>query len=251
MNSTPDEPWADVTALVLCGGLGTRLSPVVMDRPKGIADVGGRPFLDRLLDQLADAGISRAILCTGHMAASIREACGLRHRGLKIEYSQEQRPLGTAGALRLALPLVATRDVLVLNGDSYCHVDLRELLAAYEAARKRPTMVLVRVRDAARFGRVECDADGFICRFDEKSPQPAPGVINAGIYLLPADLLHTIQENRSVSLEREIFPTWIASGLRGYLCSGPFIDIGTPESYAAAARFFGSKSRGGGDVAAD
>lgn len=251
MASLPDDPWADVTALVLCGGLGTRLSPIVADRPKGLADVGGRPFLDRLLDQLAEAGLGRAILCTGHMAASIRAACGGRHRGMTLDHSEEDRPLGTAGALRLALPRVATRDVLVLNGDSYCHADLNRFHAAYVAGGRKPTIVLVDVPDAARFGRVDCDAEGFVRRFSEKSTEPSPGVINAGIYLLPTDLLRAIPEGRAVSLEREVFPAWLSSGLRGYRCDGPFIDIGTPESYARAARFFGDTSGGGGQHAGD
>ncbi|MFM7107583.1 MAG: nucleotidyltransferase family protein [Planctomycetaceae bacterium] len=249
MAAPPDDPWADVTALVLCGGLGTRLSPIVADRPKGLADIGGRPFLDRLLDQLADAGLGRAFLCTGHMAASIRTACGDQHGGMTLDYSAEDRPLGTAGALRLALPRVATRNVLVLNGDSYCHVDLRGFHATYLAATRKPAIVLVEVPDAARFGRVECDAEGFVRRFSEKSSESSPGVINAGIYLLPTDLLRTIPEGRAVSLEREIFPVWLSSGLRGYRCDGPFIDIGTPESYDEAARFFAGASGGGGEHA--
>lgn len=246
MTATSDDRWADVTALVLCGGLGTRLQPVVADRPKGLADIGGRPFLDRLLDQLVAAGLGRAILCTGHMAASIRAACGSRHGDMTLDYSEEDRPLGTAGALRLALPRVATRDVLVLNGDSSCRVDLLAFHAAYVAGGRQPAIVLVEVPDAARFGRVECDAEGFVRRFSEKSPEPSPGVINAGIYLVPTDLLRAIPVNRAVSLEREIFPAWLSSGLRGYRCDGPFIDIGTPESYTEAARFFEGTSGGGG-----
>lgn len=251
MAAMPDDPWADVTALVLCGGLGRRLAPIVADRPKGIADIGGRPFLDRLLDQLAGAGLRRAILCTGHMAASIREACGVQHGGMMLDYSEENQPLGTAGALRLALPRVITRDVLVLNGDSYCHVDLHGFHAAYVAGARKPTIVLVEVPDATRFGRVECNAEGFVRQFKEKSAEPAPGVINAGIYLVPTDLLQSIPEGCPVSLEREIFPDWVSSGLRGYRCEGPFIDIGTPESYAEAARFFGATSGGGGTHGGD
>lgn len=251
MDAKPDDPWADVTALVLCGGLGTRLTPVVADRPKGLADVGGRPFLNRLLDQLAAAGLQRAILCTGHMAARIRAACGGRHAGMAIDHSPEDRPLGTAGALRLALPLVATADVLVLNGDSYCHVDLRAFHRAYAEGARKPAIVLVDVPDAARFGRVDCDAEGFVRRFSEKSAEPAPGVINAGIYLMPTDMLRVIPEGRAVSLEKEIFPAWVSSGVRGYRCGGPFIDIGTPESYGQAAEFFGTAPGRGGTHAAD
>ena len=245
MNSALPDPWADTTALVLCGGRGTRLLPVVADRPKGIADVGGRPFLVRLLDQIADAGLRNAVLCTGHMAEQVRAACGEQHRGMKLGYSSEEKTLGTAGALRLALPLVLTRNLLVLNGDSYCHADLRAFRAAYEAGGRKPTLLLVEVSDASRFGLVELELGGNIRRFAEKSAEPAPGVINAGIYLLPRELVQSIPEGRAVSLEREIFPVWVSSGLRGHRCGGPFIDIGTPETYAQAAQFFGGKAHEG------
>lgn len=245
MAAASDDPWADTTALVLCGGLGTRLRDVVGDRPKGIADVGGRPFLDRLLDQVAAAGLARAILCTGYMAGSVRAACGDRHLGMALTYSEEEAPRGTGGAIRLALPLVSTRNLLVLNGDSYCHVDLAAFRAAYEAGGGRPTILLVGVPDASRFGRVECDADGVVQRFVEKSADTRPGLINAGVYLLPVGFARTIPADRAVSLEREMFPTWISSGLLGFRCVGPFIDIGTPESYAAAQKFFASDSDAG------
>jgi NDP-sugar pyrophosphorylase family protein len=164
---------------------------------------------------------------------------------MKLGYSSEEKTLGTAGALRLALPLVLTRNLLVLNGDSYCHADLRAFRAAYEAGGRKPTLLLVEVSDASRFGLVELELGGNIRRFAEKSAEPAPGVINAGIYLLPRELVQSIPEGRAVSLEREIFPVWVSSGLRGHRCGGPFIDIGTPETYAQAAQFFGGKAHEG------
>jgi len=238
MNAQGDDYWVDTTAVVLCGGLGTRLLPVVSDRPKGLADVGGRPFLSLLLDQIEHAGLAKAVLCTGHMADKIRSACGDRHGGMAIDYSVEESPLGTAGAVRQALAGVSTRHILVLNGDSYCHVDLRALCAAYRAKGQLPMIVLVNVPDASRFGRVECGSEGTVHCFKEKSAGMGPGLINAGIYLFPVALAAGIPGGRAVSLEKEIFPTWVISGLHGYRCDGPFIDIGTPESYVSAQGFF-------------
>ncbi len=244
MTTGHSNPWADTTGLVLCGGLGTRLLPVVADRPKGIADVGGRPFLGRLFDQVAAAGLTRTVLCTGYMAGSVQAACGDRHRGMTLAYSEEKTPLGTGGAIRVALPLVGTRDLLVLNGDSFCHADLAAFRTAYEAGGRKPMLLLVDMADASRFGRVECDADGTVRKFIEKSADTGPGLINAGVYLLPVEFARTIPHDRAVSLEREMFPAWISSGLRGFRCVGPFIDIGTPESYAAAPEFFATDSDG-------
>jgi NDP-sugar pyrophosphorylase family protein len=164
---------------------------------------------------------------------------------MTLEYSSEPKPLGTAGAVRLALPLVLSRDLLVLNGDSYCRADLRAFRAAYEAGGRKPTLLLVEVSDASRFGLVELESGGNIRRFAEKTAEPVPGVINAGIYMLPSELVQSIPPGRAVSLEREMFPVWVSSGLRGYRCGGPFIDIGTPETYAQASQFFGSEAHEG------
>ena len=114
----------DVTAAILAGGLGTRLRPAVADRPKVLAPVGGRPYLTYLLDQLAGAGVREVVLLTGYAADEVRDALGDRYGRMRLRYSVEPAPLGTAGALRLALPLLAAPAVLLLNGDSYCDADL-------------------------------------------------------------------------------------------------------------------------------
>ena len=109
-----------VTAAILAGGLGTRLRSVVKDRPKVLAEIRGVPFLTYLLDQLAAAGVRDVVLCTGYMGEQVRSAFGDSYGGMCLSYSQESSPLGTAGALRLALPLFKSSSVLVMNGDSFC-----------------------------------------------------------------------------------------------------------------------------------
>src|ERR671910_3457055 len=116
--------FSDLSVAVLAGGLGTRLRPVVSDRPKALAEIHGRPFLAYLLDQLSTAGCSRVVLCTGHLGEQIERAFDKRYRNLQISYSRETRPLGTGGALRLALPDLLSDPVLVMNGDSFCATDL-------------------------------------------------------------------------------------------------------------------------------
>jgi NDP-sugar pyrophosphorylase family protein len=129
--------------------------------------------------------------------------------------------------------------VLLLNGDSYCEVDVHGLQRFHETRAGGVSMVVARVEDAARFGRVQRGADGEVLRFEEKRPGATPGWINAGIYLLPRVLLTEIPPGRPTSLEREVLPAWVAEGLvQAFETCGRFIDIGTPESYAAAEGFF-------------
>lgn len=217
---------SDLTAAILVGGFGTRLRAVLPDQQKVLAPVAGRPFVLRLLDQLADAGILQVTLCAGYKAEQVQQI-GPTYRGMSLRYSIEPQPLGTAGALRLAH---LEPPVLVLNGDSYCEVDL--------AALPPPNVIVVReIPDTAASGRVEFDADYRITRFSEKG-QSGPGWINAGIYLLNREFLDSIPAGRAVSIEREMFPAWIDRGLRAFPTRGRFLDIGTPESYAQAQGFF-------------
>jgi NDP-sugar pyrophosphorylase family protein len=227
-----------VTAAILAGGLGTRLRSVVADRPKVLAPVGGRPFLRYLLDQLAAAAIPKVVLLTGHGAGQVREAIGDTHGGLRLVYSAEPAPLGTGGALRHALPHLSGPAVLLLNGDSYCDVDLEEFARFHRAEPAGVGMVLVRVPDASRFGRVRLGRTGRVIRFEEKAATRAPGWINAGVYLLDRALVAELPAGR-LSLEHDLLPGWVARRhVRGFRCEGRFLDIGTPRSYAEAERFF-------------
>jgi len=234
---------ATVSAAILAGGLGTRLRSVVADRPKVLAEVHGRPFLNYLLDELVKVGIGSAVLCTGYMGDQVQAEFGPSYRSLKLAYSQESSPLGTAGALRLALPLLGSDSVLIMNGDSFCDTDFKAFWTWHSARRAAATLLLAEVSNTARYGRVLIDATGRVLRFEEKNGDSGPGWINAGIYLLKRQLLETIQANCPVSLEREIFPTWIGHGLHGYQCHGRFLDIGIPESFVSAEDFFPKTSK--------
>lgn len=238
MSGTQAGDWRDVTAVVLAGGLGTRLRPVVGDRPKPVADVGGRPFLARIIDQLEAVGVRRIVVCTGHGADQVEAALASRRGPAEILCSREDQPLGTGGALRLALPVAGRGTLLVLNGDSFTEADLSRFLADYRHAGRIPTLLLVEVADARRYGQVECGPSGDVRAFVEKGAGNGAGWINAGIYLIESARLAAIPCGRPVSLEREVFPAWVATGLRGHRTVGRFIDIGTPESYVEATEFF-------------
>jgi NDP-sugar pyrophosphorylase family protein len=228
----------DATAAILAGGLGTRLRSVVADRPKVLAPVGGRPFLSYLLDQLAAAAIRKVVLLTGHGAGQVRDAIGDTHGGLRLVYSAEPAPLGTGGALRHALPHLSAPAVLLLNGDSYCDVNLEEFARFHQAESAGVGLVLVRVPDASRFGRVRLGRTGRVLRFEEKAATRGRGWINAGVYLLDRSLVAEVPPG-PLSLERDLLPGWVARRrVRGFRSDGRFLDIGTPQSYALAEQFF-------------
>ena len=230
---------ADITAAILCGGLGTRLRSAVADRPKALAPVRGRPFLTYLLDQLAEAAVGEVVLLTGYRADQVQDALGPTYAGMSLIYSEEPMPLGTAGAVRWALPCFSGRTVLLLNGDSYCDVDLPAFAACHRRHAADASLVLARVEDASRFGRARAGPGRRVRRFEEKGDSLGGGWINAGIYLFDRGLVEDLPRGRPASLERELFPAWAAEGrLHGFRCRGALLDIGTPESYAAAERFF-------------
>jgi NDP-sugar pyrophosphorylase family protein len=228
---------SDAIAAILVGGMGTRLRSVVADRPKVLALVHGRPFLSYLLDQVATAGLRDVVLCTGYLGERVEAEFGSAYRGLRLTYSQEATPLGTAGALRLALPFFKSDTVLALNGDSFCEADLAAFSAWHCDHAAVATLFLTHVPDTARYGNVRLGPEGQILDFVEKDEAGGPGWINAGIYLLRRQMLQTIPAGQAVSIERETFPAWIGRGLCGYQGDGPFLDIGTPGSYRKAEEF--------------
>jgi histidinol-phosphate phosphatase family protein len=226
-----------LTVAVLAGGLGTRLRSVVADRPKVLADIHGRPFLAYLLDQLAGAGCRCVVLCTGYLGEQVSRVFGRSYGPLEIRYSQEQEPRGTGGALKLAIENFNSDPVLVMNGDSFCGIDLKAYWNWHCRQQATASVALTRVMRNERYGLVKLDSGDRIVEFSEKKTG-GEGWINAGIYFLSQELLRAIPKTGSVSLERDIFPQWVGRGLYGYRGAAPFLDIGTPEDFGVAENFF-------------
>lgn len=228
-------------AAILAGGAGTRLSSILGDRPKALAPVLDRPFIYYLLDQLQEAGVKLAILCTGVGAAEIKNELGPWYRDIKLVYSEETSPLGTGGSLRAALPYFNSESVLVLNGDSYCGTPLKNFIHWYEDLKIEAGMLLARTENPSRFGSVSCLNSGRIAAFNEKITGWKNNWVNAGVYLFSKNLLSSLPENKTLSLERQLFPEWARDRrLWGFPVKSSFIDIGTPESFALAQDFFES-----------
>ena len=234
------EDLSNVTVAILAGGLGTRLRSVVADRPKVLVEIWGQPFLKYLLDQLNRAGFRKVVVCTGYLGQQVQAEFSSSYFNLSLVYSQESSPLGTAGAIRLALPVLKSDTVMIMNGDSFCDANLKEFWRFHSSKGVDATLLLTKVSDTSRFGRVNIDREGHIVSFEEKGKDGA-GWINGGIYLISRSLLFEIPEKGFLSFEQEMFPTWINRDFYGYRSRGRFIDIGTPKSFAFAKQFFQDK----------
>ncbi|MDD7985737.1 nucleotidyltransferase family protein [Lentisphaera marina] len=223
------------SVLILAGGLGTRLRSVVSDRPKVMADVDGKPFLEHLLTYLYGFGFRHFVISTGYMADLIKDL-GVSLKGISIEYCHEGKPMGTGGAIRLALPYFKSETVLVMNGDSFCSLDYNKFLESYHLRGRVDSLVITEVEDVSRYGFVELSTCDRVKSFEEKGQGSGVGFINAGIYLLNKTTIESLPQEVNISLEKEVFPNM--SNLHAFKTSGPFIDIGTPESYDRAGQFF-------------
>lgn len=222
--------------LILAGGFGTRLRSAYKDGPKVLAPVHGRPFLWYLLASLANSGFRRVILCTGYRSEEIEQriAAGPSF-GLEITCSREQEAMGTAGALRLAHSRYAAgQRFFALNGDSLLKLDFRQMYEYHTNSGAEATVALAVVPNTSRYGSVEADERGTIYSFKEKDAGQTSGYINAGIYLFEPSVMDLVLEDRAVSLEREVLPLLVDTGLKAFRSSDFFIDIGTPEDFLRA-----------------
>lgn len=220
-------------AIVLAGGLGTRLRARVADRPKALAPVAGRPFLSYVLDWLDAGGCTDVVLATGYLSAMIEAEVGTRHRGLSITYSREETPLGTGGAIVQALARLPDAPTLVMNGDTWFGLDLASFATWCRREPQGSAIALREVPDTSRYGTVTLAGER-VDRFGERLGG-GPGLINAGFYCLQPGLFRGRSLPAAFSIENDFFKPFAAQlALRGYIASGPFIDIGVPDDYDRA-----------------
>ena len=226
-------------AIVLAGGLGTRLAHVTSDIPKPMAPIASRPFLEYLLDYLIDQGCEEIVLAVSYKWEVIQKYFGDEYRDISLKYSVEDTPLGTGGAIRQAIELLADGDVVVLNGDTLFHVDLRGLAAEHRSSGARLSMALKRVADSGRFGRVEVSADGVVTSFMEKSTG-GPGWINGGVYILNSSLFRDFPMPAKFSFELDLVePNIDRIQPQAFQSDAYFIDMGIPEDYQRAQNEIG------------
>ncbi len=225
---------SEVDAVILVGGLGTRLRPLTLSAPKPMLPTAGLPFLAHLLSRIADAGIEHVVLGTSFKAEVFESEFGDGSElGLQIDYVVEGEPLGTGGGIANVASKLRHDTAVVFNGDVLSGCDLRELLDLHTAKEADVTLHLVRVGDPRAFGCVPTDSDGMVTAFLEKTQDPPTDQINAGCYVFKRSVIDKIPRGRALSVEREVFPGLLSDGRRvcGYVDATYWRDMGTPEDF--------------------
>ncbi|MCH7787433.1 MAG: nucleotidyltransferase family protein [Chloroflexi bacterium] len=221
-------------AVVLAGGMGTRIRPVLGDVPKLLAPLSRQSYIDWQLDYLGREGFTRILMCLGQGAGQIVEHLSSFYSGRNVDYVIEETPLGTGGALRNALSRLDERFVL-LNGDTILKGSLKPLMYAQSQNENDAAILLAQMPDIGAYGAVEVDSCGLVTRFREKGVSSGPGLVSAGAYCIPRHLVEMISVG-PCSLERDVLPVWAATGsLFGVVTNEGFVDIGTPQGYQQAS----------------
>ena len=219
-------------AIILAGGLGTRLREAVPGLPKAMAPVCGRPFLEILISSLAGRGFHRLILSLGYLAEKVVEHFGSGFAGIELVYEVESRPLGTGGALRRALSRSLSDHVFVFNGDTYLDLEAGEIERQW-LREQVPIIVAAERTDTSRYARLQV-AGGRLVGFAEKGAA-GKGLINAGCYVFPRNIERHFPDEDVFSLERDFLEKAVMRmPFDVFVCRGRFIDIGVPDDYERA-----------------
>ena len=225
--------------IILCGGQGTRLRSTIGESQKVMAAVGDEdePFLDLLLNYIGKQGVQRVILSTGYKAQDVEKhyASG-KFQGMTIEFSREDSPLGTGGAIKKACGLVQTDNFFVLNGDSFCPVHFKNMSDQHIAHKVHVTLAVSKVSDGQDYGTITLDAEGRITAFAEKVGSGA-GYVNAGVYCFKRGIEALMPKEEKFSLEKDFFQSLDSKLFDSFKVSVPFFDIGTPERYELAKKY--------------
>ena len=224
-------------AVILCGGLATRLGNISKRIPKILLEVGGRAVLDWQLDLLKEVGVKETILASGHLHDMLHEHVGNSHRGAHISYAKEEKKLGTGGAISNAMKQIHTSPFFVLNGDVLLSdFSLREMLERFNE-QMAGLLLSVHVDDIRPYGEIVSDSTGKVTAFREKQPIYRAGYVNGGVYLFNQTIADTFPKHQEVfSIERDVFPS--ISNLYALETDAIWIDIGVPERLAYARQYF-------------
>ena len=228
---------SQIDTVILAGGLGTRLKPILKDKPKCLAPINGKPFIDILIDNYIEQGLKRFIICVGYLKEQIIEY--LCHRNdCEIVFSKEDKPLGTGGALKKAQSLIKSDHYIVLNGDSFIEIDIYKYIKWFQLIQNDISIVITKINNSKRYGNVTFDKNGLITSFGKKNNSSLPAKINAGVYLFKKNTIDFSHFSDEFSIETEFFPSLIKRGIKTYYCKGKFIDIGTKNSFQDSQLFF-------------
>jgi NDP-sugar pyrophosphorylase family protein len=229
----------DIDVVILCGGLGTRLKDVVDDRPKSMAEINGRPFLDILVDYVAGYGFTRFILCTGFKGDLIRRHYENKRGRLMFVVSGEDQPLGTGGAIKNAESLIRSDMFLALNGDSLCEIDIEDFIKFHIRKGGFISVAVTGMESPIDYGIIRLDRNQKVIGYGEKIPVSGNEIINAGLYVFDKKILKEIPAGKKLSLEYDVFPGILDKGVYGYVVEKRLLDIGTPERLEIARKCLG------------
>lgn len=224
-------------AIILCGGLATRLGDVTKTVPKVLLKIAGKTVLEWQIRLLVEAGVTEAVLASGHLHDVLYERVGNNYAGVRIRYAKEEKRLGTGGAIQNAMKQVNTSPFFVLNGDILlANFSLQEMLVRFDKGRVG-VLLSVHVPDIRPYGEIVSDSDGKILAFREKQPVCRAGYVNGGVYLFDQDIADAFpKEQETFSMERDVFPS--VSNLYAVQTDAEWIDIGVPERLAYAREHF-------------
>jgi len=227
-----------VKAVVMAGGEGTRLRPLTSNQPKPMVPIVGKPCMEHILELLRKHGFDDVVVTVAFLPQAIRSYFGNGESlGMKIEYSVEESPLGTAGSVGLAREKL-DEPFLVISGDALCDVDLTQLVEAHREKGAAVTIGLKAVDNPLEFGIVVTDDEGRIERFLEKPSwgQVFSDTINTGIYVLEPEVLRHVPTDRPYDFSKELFPLLLEMGrpLYGHVCEGYWQDIGNLDQFRQA-----------------
>lgn len=231
----------NIDVVILCGGLGQRLRSVIGENQKVMAKVNNEPFLNVLLKDLKNQGATRVILCTGYKGEAVEEYYRKNNVGLQIDFSPEDEPLGTGGAIKNARNRIKSNPFVIMNGDSFCPLEFKKLLQF--AVTKKALMAIAVYKTTADkdFGVLTLDADKAITQFKEKTEAGGAGYLNAGVYLCDQAVFSLMPKGKKFSLENEFFPTLVDKSFYGFEVANPFVDIGQPERFEQAQKLLKGK----------
>lgn len=223
-------------AIILAGGLGTRLSSVLGDTPKVLAPIQGKAFLCHLLDYLKNQGITRVVLATGFKHESVQNLIGSEYNEITVDYSQEKTPLGTGGAIKMALAKIQGDAAFILNGDTFFKITLKSLWDFHQHHSGDITLALKQLDNTSRYGTVQV-IGSHVRGFEEKTVLGKSRLINGGVYVVKRDLFHKIPTPETFSFENDFLAKCVNElPITGLTFTDYFIDIGVPEDYARVVR---------------
>lgn len=230
-------------AIILAGGLGTRLRSAVPDLPKCMAPVNGKPFIGYVIDYLQKEGVDKFILSVGYMKEAIIDYIASDYPTLQVQFAIEEEPLGTGGGTRLACTKATEQHVFVTNGDTFFEVILANLLHRHTETNSDCTLSLKPMQDFERYGVVELNSDYSISSFKEKQYYKS-GLINGGLYVLNVANFLAESLPQKFSFEKEYMEAlYQQRKMSGLVQDAYFIDIGIPQDYLQAQIDFANTSR--------